>query len=243
MRRPLPFSLRSVVIGAVTALHAALYVVMALPMTRAPVPDGGAPVINLTLVPAPSFDDDVPGAETAASSAPPTPAPARQPLPPRHVVRTIPPEIAHVAAPSPVQAAPPIGATAPDAAPSPSTALPGTSNAAPSIAGLTSGGGARSLGGSARPEQDLYAARVIAWVEAHKGRAPHRMTGVVTVRFVLDRMGRVRESTVTASSGDRSLDALGLAAIRAASPFPRPPSGVTWRTREFNVRLDYRRRQ
>ena len=79
-------------------------------------------------------------------------------------------------------------------------------------------------------------------METHK-RHPGGVTGLVTVAFTLDRRGRVSDARTGASSGRAALAAATLSQIRAAEPFPPPPAGTAWRTREFRVRLDYRPRE
>lgn len=49
------------------------------------------------------------------------------------------------------------------------------------------------------------------------------LRGVVSVSFVVDFMGRVPYQAVSESSGHPDLDALAMAAVRTAAPFPSPP--------------------
>jgi periplasmic protein TonB len=55
-------------------------------------------------------------------------------------------------------------------------------------------------------------------------KAAHGVTGKVMVQFVLDRTGRVIDSLVTKSSGNRELDQEALDTLRRASPFPPFPA-------------------
>nr|WP_314435030.1 TonB family protein [uncultured Brevundimonas sp.] len=237
--------LRGFVVLSVTAAHAALFLTNLPPEQSDLRTEGGAPVVNLTLEPSPRFDDTSSAATqvTAAAPAASTNRPAPPlPKPRRAVVHALAPETVRVSSnPTPRPLAPMLTSSIDSAAP----AAPGlTSDAdiAPSRAGRTQGGGASTLGATATLDEDQYAARVIAWVEAHKGRAAGRATGVATIRFVLDRRGRVHDSGVFTTSGDPNLDALALDAIRNATPFPRPPATTDWRTRTFLVRIDYRRK-
>ncbi len=49
------------------------------------------------------------------------------------------------------------------------------------------------------------------------------LRGIVTVSFVVDFMGRVPYQAVSESSGHPDLDALAMAAVRTAAPYPPPP--------------------
>jgi TonB family protein len=57
--------------------------------------------------------------------------------------------------------------------------------------------------------------------------------GIVSVTFVVDFMGRIARQVVTESSGQPDLDALAMATVRAAAPFPYPPGSgsqqLIWR--------------
>lgn len=57
--------------------------------------------------------------------------------------------------------------------------------------------------------------------EAAKAR---NIEGQVTIRFLLGTDGEARNLTVVDASRHRSLDLAALAAVRRASPFPRPPA-------------------
>ena len=97
-------------------------------------------------------------------------------------------------------------------------------------AGQDEGGGGRVLGASAAPSEDQYAARVIAWVERRKGSPGGGVSGVVVLRFVLDRQGRLRDAALVSVQGDRRVGPIALDTLRAAQPFPRPAADTTWRT-------------
>lgn len=202
---------------------------------------GGAPVINLTLEPAPRFDGrPAPASDAAAPAAMPQPAATvlrfRQPA-----SVTTPIEVLQIRPPSDNKASAP-----PQPAPLIRTTVVGQTGAnrlqgQPSQAGdVTSGGGAATAGDAARNQEDAYAAAIIAWVERHKGRPRDRLTGVVTVRFELDRQGRMRRAEIVQQAPDSRVGSRALDALRTAQPFPRPPAGTSWTRREFTVRLDYR---
>ena len=99
--------------------------------------------------------------------------------------------------------------------------------------------GAATQGAQGGQQTDTYEAQVIRWLEAHK-KHPGRLAGVVTVKFVVDRRGRIRDSLITKSSGDARLDRIAQQQLREAGPLPRPPLDVAWQTREITVSLDYR---
>lgn len=219
---------------------------------------GGAPVINLALVPLVQFDgtgasqENQPAASGGGSgSAPkevkriPVAKPAQtdpvsalaDPLPSIEAALLSTPE---VSTPSPDSASGKNRSADDQNGDQSGSQSDGESGA--STNGLTSGGGARTLGGAAAAGEDTYAATVIAWVERHKGRPRASTRGDVVVRFVLDRRGRLREIDIIGSSGARALDRLAIEALEAAQPFPLPPSGSDWRTREFRVRLQYKPR-
>lgn len=202
---------------------------------------GGAPVINLTLEPAPRFD----GKPAPASDAAP---PAATPQPAATVLRlrqpssiTAPTEVLQIRPPTDDKAS-----TPPQPAPLIRTTVVGQTGTnrlqgQPSqTVDMTSGGGAPTAGDAARNQDDAYAAAVIAWVERHKGQPRDRLTGVVTVRFELDRQGRMRRAEIIQQAQDSRVGSRALDALRTAQPFPRPPAGTSWTRREFTVRLDYR---
>ncbi len=61
----------------------------------------------------------------------------------------------------------------------------------------------------------------------YPGQAQFRgQQGVASVRFVLDREGRVLSVKLDKSSGVASLDEEAVALVRRAQPFPKPPQAV-----------------
>ncbi|MEG2498418.1 MAG: TonB family protein [Brevundimonas sp.] len=89
---------------------------------------------------------------------------------------------------------------------------------------------------------DAYEATVLAWVERHK-KHPGGNVGAVTVGFTLDRRGNLRASHIVSASGNPVLDHAAIDQLKEASPFPRPPANTEWRTRDFRVRIDFKRRR
>lgn len=238
----------------IAGLHASALASMGI-VTSPPFEDGGeAPVINLTLEPAPRFDSVHQGASDAAVSAnrqhrPPAMAreskpeirfrtlqvplaELQQPLP-----DFVPDLVSMTTGPSPTHSATP----APDQTGKDETVSRATANAEHSSQrGATQGGGGQHLGASAAPHNDAYHAVVLAWVERHKRLPSGRVTGIVTVNFVLDRTGMVQNIRLIHSSGMRALDLTAMNQIRDTQPFPRPQPGTAWRTRAFTVNIDYR---
>lgn len=237
----------SVILGLVVGGHLALGAAILGDADEGEVATGGAPVINLTLTPRAQFD----GAGASQESRPETSASGGGSTPPEvvspRVPRPVPEGLAAEPAPPPpaIAPAPPAATGAPATASGPASGPGGSGRgsgqgaAAASPDGTTAGGGARTLGGAAAAEQDAYAATVIAWIERHKGRPRASLHGDVVLRFVLDRRGRLRDIGVMGSSGSRGLDRTALDAVQAAQPFPLPPAGSNWRTREFRVRIQY----
>ena len=127
---------------------------------------------------------------------------------------------------------------APDAAPSAaarvSASAPASRDPAPP-AGTLAGAGAA-------PDDDAYAAEVIAWLERHKGRPAGSIEGEAVLSFVVDRRGRLRSTEVLKISGHPAVRGLAMDALHAADPFPRAPSTVTWRSKRILVRLAYQSR-
>jgi periplasmic protein TonB len=230
--------------GVLAVAHVGLLAVMAEPADHAgPRATGGAPVINLTLMPAPRMADRDADQRAAQKLQPlPTSIPASVPMP---VIRTSEPprgpllEIVRV--PSTNQPSPVVPGAVPDPQTPPGGGDPRVDEAGLlSRSGQTAGGGAPRLGAAAAPSEDRYAAQVIAWVERHKRDPGGRVSGVAVLRFVLDRQGRLREAAIVSTQGDRQVGPIALDTLRAAQPFPRPATDSNWRTREFHVRLDYR---
>ncbi len=174
-----------------------------------------------------SFAIDAPLPDTAAPDAPPA---AADPPPARMAVAE------PVAEPPPVMSVAPVVPVLRVAASAPAPALPSSAPvrqgadgavvaAAPApaaVAGPTRPTAVPNGGGAGN-----YAARVRAWLLAHK-RYPRRSRmhgeeGVVQLRFVLDRAGHLLDGALVAGSDHAALDAEALAMLRRAVPYPAPP--------------------
>ena len=234
----LPPLAKAAVLSVALGAHVALWLAFGAPRPAVMRDDGGAPVINLIPFARAQFDGA--GANEARTDAtaetPRAPVtPTREPVRPQPLAQA---PAGVEPAPQAAEPTPPREAATGAAADSASSSQAAASS--PAEAGTTAGGGARALGAAATSSEDAYAATVLAWVERHKGRPRRHLRGAVIVRFTLDRQGRLRAIGVSGSSADAELDRLALEALRAAQPYPRPPAGAAWRTREFRVRLDYR---
>ncbi|SDH22224.1 energy transducer TonB [Roseospirillum parvum] len=121
------------------------------------------------------------------------------------------------------------------------TAMPGgVGGAAPGGGASAGGGGGGALGDGA---VDDYAARLIAWLEAHK-RYPRkarlrRQEGTALVRVVIDRQGRVLSRDLGHGSGHASLDAAALELIDRAQPLPAVPAHLGGHQLSLSVPIRY----
>ena len=236
-------AVRPFILLAVFSLHGAVLAGLARDLRAPAAMTGGAPVIQLTLAPRASFNG-VNAAQTSAASATPPRRTDDSPAPTLLISAPEPPLIRRqlLAFHNEVSFAVGYQERAPSTQ---SRQEPGSGGAhsgkgsQASEAGLTQGGGAPVVGAAAASTPDAYEAVVLAWIERHK-RHPGGPSGIVTVRFVLDRRGALRASEVLASSGVSSMDHAALSQLKDAAPFPRPPSDTLWRTRNFVVRLDFR---
>lgn len=77
---------------------------------------------------------------------------------------------------------------------------------------------------------DQYKTRVARHIFEHnpslvlKGVPQAMLRSVVVVNFVIDRNGRVLESSVFRTNGDDEAEATALASLRRSSPLPPPPA-------------------
>ena len=97
-----------------------------------------------------------------------------------------------------------------------SEAIPeGTRSVAPQI----------GTGESARRVRATWQKELVAHLDKHKRYPADRSqkTAKIEIRFTLDRMGRVLETTIEKSSGDTAFDEAALAMVRRSDPVPAPP--------------------
>jgi periplasmic protein TonB len=93
--------------------------------------------------------------------------------------------------------------------------------------------------------KNRYYSELAAWLERHKrypARARQlRQEGVVRVRFVIDRSGKLVSHRIESSSGHNALDQAASDLLRRASPMPAIPSSLGSRL-EIVVPIAYRLR-
>ncbi|UHD14853.1 energy transducer TonB [Thiocapsa bogorovii] len=125
------------------------------------------------------------------------------------------------------------------------SAKPGSGGGdAASAAGAGSGGTAGKADGG--KSKDRYYAQLAAWLERHK-RYPSqarklRQEGIVRVRFVIDRNGKVISHRIESSSGHTALDRAASELLRRASPMPAIPASMGRSRLEIVVPIAYRLR-
>lgn len=88
---------------------------------------------------------------------------------------------------------------------------------------------------------NTYNALVLGHLQRFKRypKAAGNVSGKVEVRFTLDRDGRLLDSVVTKSSGNRVLDQAALETLRRASPFPQFPAAKAVAQDNFIVPLGF----
>jgi protein TonB len=88
---------------------------------------------------------------------------------------------------------------------------------------------------------DAYGRTVFARIKAKQSYvqelARDGIEGSVTLDFLVDPRGRLRDERVATPSGNRQLDRIALDHLREAAPFPAPPRH---KARAFTIRLTYR---
>ena len=92
--------------------------------------------------------------------------------------------------------------------------------------------------GASLGEIASYHSRLGAHLRANRPISRGR-PGKVVVLFVLEADGGLRNVRIIESSGNQQLEAKTLAAIQKASPFPRPPRGMTGAALEFKVPFSF----
>ena len=201
---------------AILIAHAAVVAAIALWYSRQPVEPNILPAIAVTLAPVESSSPEVQNQDIAvgptmqqAEEAPKEPPkveekPVEQvvqpPSPPREAEVTLPQVEEKVEQPKPEMTPP-----------APETRAPPKND---------------RMGQFTEAGSNAYNALVFGHLQRFKRypRAAHGASGTVVVAFVLDRTGRVIDSTVTKSSGSRVLDEEALDTLRRASPFPAFPT-------------------
>lgn len=180
----------------------------------------------------------------SAPSTPPTPAPTRlSPAPAPDPIVWRPQEVKTPTPPTPARPIAAESAPPPPSAGRSAEAPPSSVAAPPSRPAPPAGGAVNAPVSLSGAQGDAYGARVRAHLEAHKiyprGARRLRQTGVVTVRFVIDREGRVISSRIVSGSGVPALDEEAMAMLTRASPVPRPPAGVPGARIEMRTPVEF----
>ncbi|MDY6982850.1 MAG: TonB family protein [Pseudomonadota bacterium] len=234
----------------VVSVHGAA-ALLALEWQSASEPDGAPPAaIVIDLVPAAPEPEPVvpevepPPPEPQLVQKPPEPELARElpppetlpvppepePLPPEPVVD---PEVALPAVHPPM---PPPSAQPPvEKSPPSESAPPAISEAATAPQADNSA----LLAGAI----ETWQAVLLAHLERHK-RYPReaqwlKQEGIVEVRFVMDRAGKVLESSIESSSDSAALDEEAIALLARAQPLPEPPEEMRDETFELVVPVQF----
>src|SRR6516225_9690 len=109
----------------------------------------------------------------------------------------------------------------------PMTAAPPPSEAKPSVAAAAPAPGLSAIAARA---QANWQSSLVAHINRYK-RYPaearaHKVEGIVSIEFTLDRSGQILSSRVIHSSGSPILDEEAVALLRRAAPLPSPPQEV-----------------
>lgn len=136
-------------------------------------------------------------------------------LPPPSAPALVDPVIAIIPAPV-IPAAPPAPSPAPMMLPSPPSADPQASNAIPT-----------------------WETALLQKVQQARSSVRAIRSGVVLVRFSMDRDGHVLVARIEKSAGDEKLDQQALAALLRAQPLPAPPAEVPGNSLDLIVPVDF----
>lgn len=187
--------------------------------------------------PAPPEASTAPEVTEPTLTPPPTPARVTAPTRTRHLVPRPPPKREKVQAPRPK---PQKSRT--ESTPAPTGPSPQAKGSGPA-GGSGPETGARPSTGAAEAAYLAELQRAIARHQRYPDDARRRRkTGVVTLAFVLQGDGRIRQVQVQGSAGDSSLDAAALQALKRLDRFkPIPPAigRQTWAMR-VPIRFDLR---
>jgi protein TonB len=195
--------------------HAAIVAAVALWYARRPVQPNIVPAIAVTLAP---VEASSPATEEQdlAIGPPMQRADATPPRPPK--IEENPLEKVQLPPAPPQQAEVTLPQVAPKEEPKPEQRPP-----APEDRALPK---EERIGKFSQAGSNAYKALVFGHLQRFKRYpvAARGASGVVTVRFVINRAGEVIESAVTKSSGNGVLDREALEILRRASPFPKFPT-------------------
>jgi len=178
-----------------------------------------------------------PAPDPVAQAAPPPPE-----VPDRADARPVAPDAAPALPnPAPKPRAPKPTAVAPTAAKEPAAQRP----VAQKPAAQAGDGGAaettRARSAGSADARDGWLAAIRARVERRKAypAAAGGAEGRVTLQLTVDRAGRLKALGVVRSSGNPTLDAAALRAVKSAGRFPKAPGAVTEAAVTFNLPLRF----
>jgi protein TonB len=235
----------------VLALHAGLVLMIAL--RHVPIEPIGIPpaavMIDLAPLPAkaPAEPAPPPVVEPEVQLPPPEPqqavVPPTEPELPKLVPSPAPHPAVTLPAPQPPKPKPKVKRVEHppvpqrEAEPAPPLRQPAPAVSAPPAAAQQSSA-AQSTASSASARA-TWQAQLLAWLEKYK-RYPRvaqeqRQQGVVSLRFAIDRQGKVLSSQINKSSGFELLDDEVLALVQRAQPVPPPPPEISGNRIELQV--------
>jgi protein TonB len=235
----------------VLALHAGLVLMIAL--RHIPIEPIGMPpaavMVDLAPLPAtaPAEPAPPPVVEPEVQPPPPEPQQAVVPLPEPELPKLAPSPAPHpaVTLPAPQPPKPKPKAKRVEHPPAPQQEAeppPPLQRQAPPVsappAAAPQSSAAQSTASSASARA-TWQAQLLAWLEKYK-RYPRvaqeqRQQGVVSLRFAIDRQGKVLSSQINKSSGFELLDDEVLALVQRAQPVPPPPPEISGNRIELQV--------
>ena len=176
--------------------------------------------------------------------APPPPAARQQPQPPmpaQHQPQPLPPAAPVIQHPLPKEALILPPPAPPQPAMSAPPATPAIQQAAPAPADSSSA--APPADPRARRQEADYFSQLSAHLNKRKTYPPEaraaRQTGIVTVRFTVDRSGAVSAVSIKNSSGHAILDAATIALLQRVSPLPPFPAAMTRDRISLSLPIEY----
>ncbi|MGB8399928.1 energy transducer TonB [Bradyrhizobium sp.] len=97
-------------------------------------------------------------------------------------------------------------------------------------------------GETARRVRATWQKELVAHLDRHKRYpAEHSLKAAeISVRFTLDRLGRVLSTTIEKSSGDKAFDEAALAMVRRSDPVPPPPPLIADEGLNFTLPVIFR---
>src|SRR5262249_21755614 len=109
----------------------------------------------------------------------------------------------------------------------PMTTAPPSSEAKPSDAAAAPAPGLSAVAAKAQANwQSSLVAHINRYKRYPAAARAHKLEGIVSVEFSLDRSGQILSARVAHSSGSPILDEEAVALLRRAAPFPSPPQEV-----------------